>query len=66
MGCSFSGGEGRRLIQIIRKLLRQKTVTNREVSWEEAEVAHLVLDGSCPRGALGGVQTFPRSGSVAL
>lgn len=55
MGCSFSGGEGRRLIQIIRKLLKQETVANREVSWEEAEVAGLVLNGSCQREALGGV-----------
>lgn len=34
VGCSFHGGEGRCLIKIIRKLLKKKTVTNKEVSWE--------------------------------
>lgn len=55
MGCSVNGGEGRCLIKIIRKLLKKKTVTNREVSWEWTEVAYLGLNGSCQKEVLGRV-----------
>jgi len=45
---------GRALNKGYEEVIKEEN-SNREVSWEWAAVAHSVLDGSCPKEALGRV-----------
>lgn len=51
MGCNFSGGGQRWLINVIRRFFRKKRVTDRQVSGELTGVACLALNGSGQRSA---------------